>query len=432
MDTTIVVLGCAYSALVQAAVAPGVGTILEGIMLGVLICGLAGAVAMIVRDVQATRQALELLDAASVLTTADKIIDGKLDEKLRDGTVRLIRTGWLLSAASDAALGRDEASGLPVMARRQELPSEAFLAASEASECLRRGDRSVIALSYCWLTAAHPDPHGYTLAAVRRHLRESGAAESKGLFIDYMSLPQKDANGERSADDVEKFNGGLGVMGYCYASIAATAVVQCKRLPVHEGGVASTSSAYNLTPYDRRGWTQFEEGAAMLVAAHLRQLKPSESPERLQRAMETEKLVTVTAAEVAVADMTPPQASEDKVLGGATPQRVLRETSRAIGDTERTKFTGKGDREAVQGMLAELEWVMKTAFDQMLEVASEGEAEPDPSLRTRAKGGRGGRMGRPTWHNSSGLLAGQTQQGLSDGQGQHDAAVELQAPPSAV
>ena len=130
--------------------------------------------------------------------------------------------------------------------------------------------------------------------------------------------------------------------------------------------------------------------------------------------------------------MTPPQANEDKVLGGPAPQRVLRETSRAIGDTERTKFTGKGDREAVQGMLAELEWVMKTAFDQMLEVASEGEAEPDPSLRTRAKGGRGGRMGRPTWLNSNGLLAGQTQQGLSDGQGQHDAAVELQAPPSAV
>ena len=176
----------------------------------------------------------------------------------------------------------------------------------------------------------------------------------------------------------------------------------------------------------------------MLVAAHLRQLKPSESPERLRCALETEKLVTVAApaaAAAAAADVVPSPASEDKDLGSRTPQRVLRDTSRAIRDTQRTKFTGKGDREVVQAMLAELEWVMKTAFDQMLEVASEGEAEPDPSLLRAGLPGAGGRgRNRLTWRNSSGLLAGQTQQGqgLSDGHIHHDAAVELQAPPSAV
>ena len=85
-------------------VAQAVRTLLEVVMIAVLLCGLAGAVAMIVRDVQATRHALEQLDPASVLTTADKIIDGKLDERLRDGTILLVCTRWLLSSAADAAL----------------------------------------------------------------------------------------------------------------------------------------------------------------------------------------------------------------------------------------------------------------------------------------------------------------------------------------
>ena len=89
-------------------------------------------------------------------------MEGDLPFRLQDGTIRLVRAQWLLSAACPA-----------VMPRRQELPEEAFCSADEASERLRRGDRSIIALSYGWLTAAHPDPHGQTLAALRQHLRSS-------------------------------------------------------------------------------------------------------------------------------------------------------------------------------------------------------------------------------------------------------------------
>ena len=52
----------------------------------------------------------------------------------------------------------------------------------EAAALLARGDRSVFALSYGWLTAAHPDPKGTTLAAVRRYLRTQPDAAQCALF----------------------------------------------------------------------------------------------------------------------------------------------------------------------------------------------------------------------------------------------------------
>ena len=56
------------------------------------------------------------------------------------------------------------------------MPAEAFVPSDEAVAMLERGDRSILALSYGWLTALHPDPHGTTLAAVRRFLDADAAA----------------------------------------------------------------------------------------------------------------------------------------------------------------------------------------------------------------------------------------------------------------
>ena len=75
-------------------------------------------------------------------------------------------------------------SGQPLMRRRQELPEAALLSPDEAIALFNRADRSVLALSYRWLTAAHPDPRGSTLAAVRRYLRSDERLASCGLFWD--------------------------------------------------------------------------------------------------------------------------------------------------------------------------------------------------------------------------------------------------------
>ena len=122
--------------------------------------------------------------------------------------------------------------------------------------------------------------------------------------------------------------------------------------------------AYNATPYEARGWPTFEEGLAKLVVAHLGRLtaRGHELPRRLQQAVLHPKLVTIDAYESHVCETS------------GDPKRLLRETTRAIGDSSRTRFTGKGDRDTVQRMLAEVEWVMKMALDEQMETMSEHEA----------------------------------------------------------
>ena len=112
---------------------------------------------------------------------------------------------------------------------------------------------------------------------------------------------------------------------------------------------------------------------ATLVLAHLARAGARDSPlpERLQQATRP-KLSEIDGEEALVCEVTD------------SPWRVLRQMSRAIAEA---RFTGKGDREVVQLMLAELEWIMRTAFDQLLEVLCEGDAEPDPSTVAGRHGG---------------------------------------------
>ena len=55
-------------------------------------------------------------------------------------------------------------------------------------------------------------------------------------------------------------------MGILYASVAGTSVIQFKDMPEPP---ASHRDHWNWRPYSERGWTTFEEGASMVVVAHL-------------------------------------------------------------------------------------------------------------------------------------------------------------------
>jgi hypothetical protein len=177
------------------------------------------------------------LSHGDFLIWAEKQIDGPIRERLEDGTIRLLRCAWLLSAVSDKYLGRD-AFGKVIMRRRQELPEEAFLSPSEAVALFDGADRSILALSYRWLTREHPDPHGTALSAVRRFLASDEAGLGKcGMFWDFTSLPQKDTAKEarglppRTPKEADTFKRGLEGMGYFYASMCGTAAVQLKDIP---------------------------------------------------------------------------------------------------------------------------------------------------------------------------------------------------------
>ena len=114
------------------------------------------------------------------------------------------------------------------MRRRQELPEEAFFTNEEAVALFDRADRSILYLSYRWLTAAHPDPHGMTLSAVRRFLRSEAGLGKCAMCWDFASLPQKDRDGLRYAEEAATFKEALVGLPYFFASVCGTAIVLLK------------------------------------------------------------------------------------------------------------------------------------------------------------------------------------------------------------
>ena len=79
---------------------------------------------------------------------------------LMTGHVRLVKMSWLIKHA--------KAKG--ILSRRQELPEEAFFSVDELKRMYGDGNRDgvlpIIAISFCWLTASHPDPEGKQLATI--------------------------------------------------------------------------------------------------------------------------------------------------------------------------------------------------------------------------------------------------------------------------
>jgi len=118
--------------------------------------------------------------------------------------VRLIRMSWLIKQWKS---GR-------VLNRRQELPEEAFITLRELQQMYGKGNRDgvlpIIAISFCWLTPSHPDPDGKQLAIVAERLESEQGKYGKlfaemGIFWDWLSLYQKDAQGNRTDAEVLGF-----------------------------------------------------------------------------------------------------------------------------------------------------------------------------------------------------------------------------------
>lgn len=87
-------------------------------------------------------------------------------EALATGHVKLVKMRWLIAYY--------EAGG--VLPRRQDLPPEAFISLEELKRMYGDGNRDgvlpIIAVSFCWETPAHPDPHGKQLATVAAMLKK--------------------------------------------------------------------------------------------------------------------------------------------------------------------------------------------------------------------------------------------------------------------
>ena len=75
----------------------------------------------------------------------------------------------------------------------------------------------IVSISYCWMTAAHPDPHGKQLQHISTRLQSELGKHNifkiLGIFWDFGSLHQKDASDKRTPAEWKIFNKALSQMG---------------------------------------------------------------------------------------------------------------------------------------------------------------------------------------------------------------------------
>ena len=193
---------------------------------------------------------------------------------VESGAIALLRGRWILSLHK--AGGR--------LQRRQELPPEAFWSAAElrqlAEQVITSNKSSmtdtdwgvlIVALSFRWLTAEHPDPDGFHLERVARVVclylgepldgidRMSNITNSPllqtfidarldvaikadfALLWDFCSLHQHPKGGQRTPEETTLFKAGLGYLPVFYGHAKTVCWMQTKVPP----GFAETMRALN-------------------------------------------------------------------------------------------------------------------------------------------------------------------------------------------
>ena len=117
---------------------------------------------------------------------------GALDERLIailvSGGIRLVRSSWLLTQPNDfKMLFRQQLEALDDTSLSPLLPPK------EAAALVRRGDRSVGALSHGWLSPGSPDPAGMRVEVLRKALVQ--LPNIVAIFFDFASLYQHPPDG---------------------------------------------------------------------------------------------------------------------------------------------------------------------------------------------------------------------------------------------
>ena len=178
------------------------------------------------------------------------------DAALGDSAVRLVDARFLIELHKQG--GR-----LP---RRQLLPDGAFLtlddlkrlpAGGSDDDCLR-----IAATSHAWQQPDTPDPKGLTLKLLAEFLQvllskevKGGGKATYGIFIDFNSLHQKSASGERSAAEAELFGRALSNMMIWYSHRKLLTLKLTKLPPGYPQGFDfPPGMTPNVAEYFDRGW----------------------------------------------------------------------------------------------------------------------------------------------------------------------------------
>jgi hypothetical protein len=155
------------------------------------------------------------------LTELDKIVI----QVLLHGAIRLLCVKWLLMQPANFKMPNRQA--LEELEESGASPSP-LLSPQEAAALVGRGDRSIGALTYGWLSPGDPDPDGSRIRVLRRALKGM-AIRIEALFWDFGSLYQNPRTPGQEEAFVIALKGGA--MNQLYASILATTVLQIEEIP---------------------------------------------------------------------------------------------------------------------------------------------------------------------------------------------------------
>lgn len=168
-----------------------------------------------------------------------------LKTAIKSGDTLFLKGHWLQRYAET----------LGILPKRQDLSAKAFWSRDELMNNINEsGDLAgegitVVALSYCWATPAHPDPTGEQLRRLSVILKKFLLYSKRiAIFIDWCSLYQN----ERSDQELTVFVRALANVNLWY-SHQLTWVWLLTRVP--DG----------VRPYMDRGWPTFERAIGMLI-----------------------------------------------------------------------------------------------------------------------------------------------------------------------
>mmetsp|Transcript_84728 Transcript_84728/g.274480 ORF Transcript_84728/g.274480 Transcript_84728/m.274480 type:complete len:663 (+) Transcript_84728:83-2071(+) len=178
-----------------------------------------------------------LLQSGGASSSSYRSFDA-LKAVVNTGDVELVRGSWLVTLCKSGG----------ILPRRQELPPEAVCVPEAATTY------PVVAISYCWESLQHPDPHGAQLqilsSVIDQWIKWHRQTESPDLavFLDWCSLYQE----PRSSAQKASFERCLHFIGLWYAH-SETCVWLLTRAPT--GG----------RQYDQRGWPTFERAISQMI-----------------------------------------------------------------------------------------------------------------------------------------------------------------------
>jgi len=150
-------------------------------------------------------------------------LDDEMEGALLMGAVKLV----IADRVRDGSIGKRITRRQDLEARERAEGIRFFHTPDEAVALIRGNGREVGSLSYGWASPDDPDPSGEYLRAARRFLKSELGAHVRGIFWDFMSLPQW----PRSEMEDRLFVAALKVMADMYASLLGTMVMRHRTVP---------------------------------------------------------------------------------------------------------------------------------------------------------------------------------------------------------